>query len=91
MTASHYILFLFQNILRETLINLQLNEEQVNSFKDKLSKRSKKRERLKRQADKRKQLKEEERVLNQNLHIQIDNWQKEMQENVEKVKRVSIL
>lgn len=72
------------------LNELKLNKEEFNEIKKKCLKRSKKRARLRRQALDRKSQKENDKVHTQDLHFRIDNWQKEMQEVVERTKRVSI-
>lgn len=73
------------NVLNE----LKLSKEEFDEIKVKCLKLSKKRSRLRRQTLKRKLQKESDKVNTQNLHFRIDNWQKEMQEVVERNKRVS--
>ncbi|XP_054288886.1 programmed cell death protein 7-like [Macrosteles quadrilineatus] len=66
---------------------LNMTEEELNCLQEKLSKRTKKRARLRRQSQRLKSQKEEEKVKEHNLSVQIDNWMREMQERVERVKR----
>uniref|UniRef100_A0A1B6GP71 Uncharacterized protein n=1 Tax=Cuerna arida TaxID=1464854 RepID=A0A1B6GP71_9HEMI len=73
--------------LMDVLKDLKLSKEEIKTLKEKCSKRSKKRARLRRQAERRKKQKEKEVVKEQNINIQIDNWQREMQEEVERVQR----
>lgn len=67
-----------------------MTEEELNFLQEKLSKRTKKRARLRRQSQRLNTQKEEETVKEHNLSVQIDNWMREMQERVERVKRVSV-
>lgn len=78
-----------QHDLLNTCKQLKLNEAEVAELKEKCFKRSKKRARLRRQALRRKVQKENDIVNRQNLNFRIENWQKEMQEIVERSKRVS--
>jgi len=76
-----------KNELKNILSELNLNKGEFDSIKERCLKRSKKRERLKRQSERRRKQKEELKAKSRDLHFQIDNWQKEMQEEVERNQR----